>query len=126
VREDVPIVAPARLVDLARVLRGMVIELHRAGLTKESQATKTQELYQYLSGTEFRQTFKTVLDASKELSELLNKERGAHERTWAKRQQIYNEVGGKAAAIDGRVRAIIERSGGEQGKVVALTRDTAS
>lgn len=126
VREEVPIVAPARLVDLARVLHGMVIELHRAGLTKEGQAAKTQELYQYLSGDEFRQAFDIVVDASKELSELLNKERSAHERTWSKRQQIYNELGGKAAAIDGRLRTIIERSDGKRGKVVALARDTAS
>ncbi len=126
VREDVPIVAPAHLVDLARVMREMVIELHRAGLTRESQAAKTQELYRYLSGDEFRQAFDTVLDASKELSELLSKERSGHERTWAKRQQIYNEIGGKAAAIDGRVRTIIERSDGKKAKVVALARDTAS
>lgn len=125
VRDDVPIVAPARLVDLARVLRGMVIELHRAGLTNESQAAKTQELYQYLSGDEFRQAFDTLVDASKELGDLLIKERSSHERTWSKRQQIYNEIGGKTASIDGRIRSIVERSGRVRGKVVALPRDAA-
>jgi hypothetical protein len=122
VRDGVPIVAPARLVDLARVLRGMVIELHRAGLTTESQTAKTQELYQYLSGGEFRQAFDVIIDASTELNDLLTKERTAHEHTWAKRQQVYNELGSNADAIDGRLRAIIERSNGRKGKVVALAR----
>lgn len=126
VRDGVPIVAPARIVDLARVLRGMVIELHRAGLSKESQAAKTQELYEYLAGDEFRQAFGVIVDAAKELGDLLGKERTAHERTWAKRQQIYNELGGKSAAIDGRLRAIIERSSsGRKAKVVSLKRTAA-
>jgi hypothetical protein len=126
VREDVPLVAPSRFVELARILRAMVIELHRAGLTIEGQSAKTAELYEYLSGDEFRQAFDVIVDASTELAGLLNKERTAHERTWAKRQQVYNELGGKAAAIDGRLRAIIERSNGKKGKVIALARDTAS
>ncbi len=125
VREDVPIVAPARLVDLARVLRGMVIELHRAGLTNEGQVAKTQELYEYLSGDEFRRAFDALLEAATELGDMLDKERGTHERIWAKRQQIYKEIGGKAAAIDGRVRAIIERSDGRKAEVVPLAMDSA-
>jgi hypothetical protein len=125
VRDDVPIVAPPCLVPLAHVLREMVIDLHRAGLTTESQAAKTQELYQYLSGNEFRQAFAVIVDASTELRELLGKERTAHERTWSKRQQVYNELGGNAAAIDGRLRAIIERSNGKKGNVIALARGTA-
>lgn len=124
VREDVPIVAPARLVDLANVMRGMVIELHRAGLTGEDHAAKTQDLYEYLSGNEFRQAFDTLLDASDELNDLLSKERRAHESTWEKRQHIYNELGGRAAAIDGRLRTIIERSSDKKGKVVALARNS--
>jgi hypothetical protein len=104
----------------------MIIELHRAGLTNDSQAAKTQELYRYLSGDEFRQAFDVVLEAADELRGLLSKEQRWHEGNWAKRQQIYAEVGGKAASIDGRIRAIIERSSASKGKVVTLARHTAS
>ena len=104
VRDGIPIVAPARLVELSHVLRDMVIGLHCAGLTKDGQSAKTTELYSYLAGNEFRQAFDVLVDSASELRELLRKERTAHERTWAKRQQVYNEFGGKAAAIDGRLR----------------------
>jgi hypothetical protein len=42
------------------------------------------------------------------------------------RPEIYNELAGKTAAIDGRLRTIIERSGQRQAKVVSLAREAAS
>ena len=128
VRDGIPVVSPARLVELARILREMVIELHRVGLTAEGQAAKTDELYKYLSSAEFRAAFDVVVKTADELTNILSSERTAHERTWARRQQVYTELGGKAAAIDGRLRAIIERSDGRRrkGKVVPLARRPAS
>lgn len=122
VRDEVPIVAPKRLVELARILREMVITLHRMGLSAEGQTAKTAELYRYLSGEEFRASFGVITDGADDLQEMLKTERNAHERTWAKRQQLYGELGGNAAAIDGRLRAIIERANGRQAKVVRLSR----
>lgn len=126
VRDEVPIVAPTHLVAFGRVLRAAVIELHRASLTSEGQVAKTQELYEYLSGTEFRQEFDAVLDGPRELTDLLGKEREAHERMWAKRSQIHSRMSGGASAVDGRIRAIIERGDEGQAEVLPLERSAAS
>jgi hypothetical protein len=111
VRDDIIVVAPQRVLDIARVVRKMVVEIHRASLTQEDQVTKSGELYDYLASTEFRQTFDAVAGCSDHLIELLGSERKWHERTWAKRQSAYNEIAQKTSAIDGRIRTIIEREG---------------
>jgi hypothetical protein len=109
VRDDIVVVAPTRLLDIARIIRRMVVEIHRASLTQDDQAAKSEELYDYLASTQFRQVFDAVAGASDQLTELLGSERKWHERTWAKRQSAYNDIAQKTSAIDGRIRAIVER-----------------
>jgi hypothetical protein len=43
-------------------------------------------------------------------------ERRSHEQTWAKRQAVYNEIGSKTAAIDARIRTIIEKEAASKGR----------
>ena len=57
VRDGVVVVHPARLLNLARVMRRMVEEVHRAALTSEGQDAKGAELCAFLSSVEFRQAF---------------------------------------------------------------------
>jgi hypothetical protein len=125
-RDGVPIVAAAHLVPLARLMRGAVIDLHRAALTNEGQAAKTQALYRYLSGNEFREEFSTLLGTFDRLIDRVGSERIAHEREWAERLRIYSEGSGRVGAIDGRIRAIIEGTDKKTAKVVALTTDAAA
>jgi hypothetical protein len=109
VKDGVVVVHPTRLIDLAMVMRRMVVEVHRAGLAGAGQAAKSTELCEYLSGVEFRQAFDELSNSSQKLIGLLGKERTWHERDWARRQAIYQDVGRKTAAIDTRIRTIIEK-----------------
>ena len=121
VKDGVVVVDPARAVDLARIMRRMVVEVHRAELTAEGQQAKSAELCEYLGSTEFRRTFDAVAGSGDKLAGLLSQERKWHENTWAKRQSIYTDIGSKAAAIDARIRTIIEkRTPPQNGKVVKL------
>ena len=121
VRTGVVIVHPSRLVHVAHVLRRMVEEVYRAGLTAEGQAMKTQELYGYLSSEEFREAVGALGADADELADMLSKERTWHEGQWAKRQRLYTDVTAKTSAIDARIRAIIERPA-ERASVVPLSR----
>jgi hypothetical protein len=123
VKNGIAVVDPARAVDLARIMRRMVIEVHRATLTTDGQQAKSAELCEYLGSTEFRRAFDTVAGSSDELAGLLGKERKWHEQTWAKRQAIYTDIGSNTSAIDARIRTIIERrTPAKSGKVVRLVR----
>lgn len=97
----------------------MVVAVHHESSSSKDQAAKTAELYPYISNDDFRREFKVISDASRELGDLLGKEKRAHERTWSSRQQIYDELGRTTAALDERFRTIIERSG-KRARVVQL------
>jgi hypothetical protein len=125
VKNGVAVVDPARAVDLARIMRRMVEEVHRASLTGEGQAAKSAELCEYLGSSDFRRTFDAVAGSSDVLNELLSKERKSHEQTWTKRQTIYNEIGSKTAAIDARIRMIIEKEAPSKGGKVVKLRHTS-
>ena len=121
VKDGVAVVDPARSVDLARIMRRMVVEVHRAELTADGQEAKGAELCAYLGSAEFRRTFDTVAGSGDELAGLLAKERTWHEHSWARRQSIYTEIGSKTAAIDARIQTIVQkRSRSKKAKVVTL------
>ncbi|APR78582.1 Hypothetical protein A7982_03929 [Minicystis rosea] len=108
VRDGVILAHPSKVVLLADVVRRMVIEVRRAGLTAEGQADKASSLYAYLTGDEFRSTFDGIVGAAEELEKLLRDEKQAHERTWGRRAQVHENLARKTAAIDGSIRGILE------------------
>lgn len=121
VMDDVVVVHPGRVIDLVRVVRRMVVEVHRAGLSAEGQAHKTMLLHRYLTSEEFRQNFDGVIDVGERLKELLQRERKAHQDTWGKREEFYNELADRMNTIDQRIRSIIERAvSNKKAKVVRL------
>lgn len=124
VRDGVVIVHPSRLVHVAHVLRRMVEEVYRAGLTAEGQTMKTQELYGYLSSDEFREAVEALGADADTLDDLLSKERKWHEGQWAKRQRLYTDVAAQTSAVDARIRAIIERPA-ERATVIHLPEGRA-
>jgi hypothetical protein len=119
VRDDVVIVHPSRAVDIAKIMRRLVAEIHRVDLTANGKAAKTAELYDYLASLEFRQSFDALADAGQRLDDLLGKEQKWHEQTWSKRRTIYSEIGRKTASIDARIRSILERDASQQGSTVS-------
>ena len=121
VRDGVAVVDPSRSVALAQVMRRMVVEVHRAELTADGQEAKGAELCAYLGSDEFRRTFDAVAGSGEELAGLLATEQTWHERSWAKRQSIYTEIGRKTAAIDARIQTIVQkRARDTKAKVVRL------
>lgn len=120
-KDGIPVVHPNAVVHLARVVRQMVENVHRAGLSDQARALKTAELYQYLSGEEFSLAMSGIIDTSEKLKEALSEERQWHSRTWARRQDAYDAIVTKSTEVDEKIRAIIERPAGAViGKVLQL------
>jgi hypothetical protein len=119
-REGVVIVSPARLVELIRILRSGVVEIHRAGLTAQGRAQKTMALYRYLTSPDFRQRFDTIVSLDRRLKKELDAERKVHERSWERREDAYNELSQNAAAVDERIRQVIEQRPGLSAEIAEL------
>jgi len=121
-QDGIPIIHPDGVLHLAEVVRRMAIEVHRAGLTGTGRGQKTAELYEYLSGPEFRDTLTDLIRIGEKLQTELQKERKGHEQTWTRREVAYKALEKKSTMIDESIRAIIERPVREPGgqKVVHL------
>jgi hypothetical protein len=123
--DEVIVVQPQHAPHLVAIVRRMVIEAHRAGLTTEGQGQKASQLLEYLKGEGFRQNFDSILRAADDLSDLLRTEKNTHEKTWTRREHVYSELSRKSSAIDERIRTIIEAERSGQPTLFALPRRNA-
>ena len=78
---------------VALVLRHMLTEVGNARMAAEGFATKTELLYQYLTGPRFRPRVQAIVESSITMKEDLDKERRAIMKQWEKREkQIDNAM----------------------------------
>ena len=71
---------------LGLVLRQGVQQVHTARQLAQNQGSKQELVYQYLTGTQFKQRIESLVETFSSLHEDLQKERTAISRQWAKRQ----------------------------------------
>jgi hypothetical protein len=112
------------VVAFAQIMRGMVIQVYRAGAIAGSQAEKSAELFRFISSTEFALSFDTLSENIEALEGLLSRERDSHRRTWAERSTRYQNVSATVVESDERFKSLLE-SNAKKGSVRVLTRKSA-
>ncbi len=70
---------------IATALRSALIEINQAKQTSQGQQTKIEMVYQYLTGSGFRNRISAIVEAFTNLQSDLDKERNAIRKLWAKR-----------------------------------------
>jgi hypothetical protein len=100
---------------VAVALRQALIELSSSKLVQQGQQTKMEQVYEYLTGTKFRQRVDAVVEKFNDMREDLDKERKFMSRQWAKRETqiiavVESTVGmvGDLQAIAGKAMPAIE------------------
>lgn len=90
---------------VAIALRQMLVELQGSRLTQEGQQTKTELLYAYLTGPQFRHRIEAIVEKFGDMQADLAREKKATIRLWAKRE----------AQINGMMEATVGMYGDMQG-----------
>jgi len=72
---------------VALLLRRTLVEISNARMASEGFATKTELLYQYLTGPRFRQRIEAIVESFTTMKEDLDKERRAISKQWEKREK---------------------------------------
>jgi len=90
---------------LCSSLRQALIQVHANKRALEGQQTKQERLFDYLTGTGFKNRVAAIVERFKELQDDLDKERKAITKMWAKRQQ----------QIDGAIESTVGMFGDFQG-----------
>jgi hypothetical protein len=97
---------PRCAIPLAIALRQALLEVHSTRLVQQGQKTKTEQVYEYLTGTKFRQRVEAVVEKFNEMREDLDKERKFLMRQWAKRETQIGSVIDSTVGMVGDLQAI--------------------
>jgi len=101
---------PKTALPVAVTLRHTLIEISMARQAAEGQQTKTEMVYQYLTGPRFRQRVEAIVEAFSLMQEDLDKERKVIMKQWAKREEQIERVMGATVGMYGDLQGIAGKS----------------
>jgi hypothetical protein len=108
--DGVWVVHPRCIIPVAMSLRHMLIEVNCARQASEGQKTKTQIVYEYLTGPEFRLRVQGVVEAFTSLKEDLFDEQKAMLKRWAKREKQIHRAMEATVGMYGDLQGIVGKS----------------
>ncbi|TKB73287.1 MAG: DUF2130 domain-containing protein [Nitrospira sp.] len=108
--ENVWITHPKTVLPLAVTLRHTLIEIASARQASEGQQTKTEMIYQYLTGPRFRHRIEAIVEAFSSMQEDLDKEKKAITKQWAKREEQIDHVMQATVGMYGDLQGIAGKS----------------
>ena len=101
---------PRYAVPVATVLRSTLMEIAAARQAGEGQQTKTEMIYEYLTGPRFRLRVEAIVEAFSSMQEDLDKERKVIQKQWAKREEQINRVIQGTTGMVGDLQGIAGKS----------------
>ena len=90
--DGVWVIHPRATLPVAAILRQSLIDVALARQAGEGQQTKTEMIYQYLTGPRFRQRVEAIVEAFSTMQSDLDRERKVIMKQWAKRDEQINRV----------------------------------
>lgn len=108
--DGVWVTSPRAALPVATVLRHSLQQVSMARAVSEGQQTKTEMVYQYLTGPRFRQRVEAIVEAFSSMQEDLDKERKAIMKQWAKREEQIERVMGATVGMYGDLQGIAGKS----------------
>lgn len=101
---------PRMALPIAMILRQSMLELALARQANAGQETKTELIYQYLTGPRFRLRVEAIVEAFSTMQEDLDKERKVIMKQWSKREQQIERVMGSTVGMYGDLQGIAGKS----------------
>ena len=101
---------PRAALPVAAILRQTLLEISSARQTSEGQQTKTEMIYQYLTGPRFRHRVEAIVEAFSTMQEDLAAEKKAIQRQWAKREMQIDKVMQSTVGMYGDLQGIAGKS----------------
>ena len=125
--ESVWVTHPRVAIPLATALRQSLVELATARQASEGQQTKTEMVYQYLTGPRFRQRVQAIVEAFSSMQEDLDREKNMLTKQWAKREAQIEQVMQSTVGMYGDLQGIAGKTLQEiEGLELPLLENTGS
>lgn len=97
---------PRCALPVAVALRQTLIEVNNSRFVQQGQQTKMEQVYQYLTGTKFRQRVEAVVEKFNDMREDLDRERKFISKQWSKRETQIVSVIQSTVGMVGDLQAI--------------------
>ena len=104
--DGVWVTSPRAALAVATVMRHSLMQVSMARQVNEGQQTKTEMVYEYLTGPRFRHRVEAIVEAFSSMKEDLDKERKAIMKQWAKREVQIERVMGATVGMYGDLQGI--------------------
>jgi len=108
--DGVWVVSPRAVLPVATILRSGLLQISLARQVNEGQHTKTEMVYQYLTGPRFRHRIEAIVEAFSSMQEDLDRERKAIMKQWSKRQSQIERVMNSTVGMYGDLQGIAGKS----------------
>ena len=108
--DGVWVTSPRAALPVATALRHTLLQVSMARQVSEGQQTKTEMVYQYLTGPRFRHRVEAIVEAFTSMQEDLDKERKAIMKQWAKREGQIERVMEATVGMYGDLQGIAGKS----------------
>jgi hypothetical protein len=90
-REDILLVHPTMVVELARLLRSFIIETAKQIRSNNGITSKQSKLYDLLRSSEYARSINTMKEMKSNIDSLQRKEEDYHKKTWIDRRRFVEE-----------------------------------
>ncbi len=108
--DNIWVTHPRAALPVAVILRQSLLDISIARQASEGQQTKTEMIYQYLTGPRFRHRVEAIVEAFTTMQEDLDKERKVIMKQWAKRESQIERVMGATVGMYGDLQGIAGKS----------------
>lgn len=108
--DGVWVIHPKVILPVTTLLRETLIQIHFARQTAKGQETKAGMIYDYLTGTRFKQRVEAIVEAFNSMQDDLNKEKKVITKQWAKREEQINRVMQSTIGMYGDLQGIVGQS----------------
>lgn len=108
--EGIWVTHPRAALPVAAILRQSLLELALARQSSEGQQTKTEMVYQYLTGPRFRQRVEAIVEAFSTMQKDLATEKNVIQRQWTKREMQIENVMKSTVGMYGDLQGIAGKS----------------
>jgi hypothetical protein len=108
--DNIWVTHPRAALPVAAILRQSLLDISLARQSSEGQQTKTEMIYQYLTGPRFRHRVEAIVEAFTTMQLELDKERKVIMKQWAKREAQIERVMGATVGMYGDLQGIAGKS----------------
>ena len=108
--DGVWVTSPSAALPVATMLRQGLLQVSQTRALSEGQHTKTEMIYQYLTGPRFKHRVEAIVEAFTSMQDDLDKERKVIMKQWAKRQTQIESVMNSTVGMYGDLQGIAGKS----------------